>query len=184
MTKKALILLADGFEEIEFVAPFDILARGGVNVVTASIHETSAVESARRLQVTADQQIDAITLDGYDMLILPGGGVGTQNLRKSEKVLDLVRKFYKAEKFVAAICAAPTVLAAAGILQNHRATSFPGTDSDVAPYCKAYLTERVVVDGKVITSRAAGTAADFGFTLLALLEGDTRAKTVREQMVF
>jgi DJ-1 family protein len=184
MIKHALILLADGFEELEFVAPFDILSRGGVSVVTASIHETTTVESARRLQVTADMLIDDVRAEEFDLLVLPGGGVGTQNLRKSEAVLSLVRDFYKQKKAIGAICAAPTVLAAAGILQEHRATCYPGDEGDVAPYCKTYVHERVVVDGQVVTSRSAGTAADFAFALLALLEGDARAKQISEQMHF
>jgi len=184
MTKNALILLADGFEEIEFVAPFDILSRGGVSVTTASIHETNSVESARRMVLQADMLLEDVRADEFDMLILPGGGVGTQNLRKSEKVLSLVRSFYKQEKLIGAICAAPTVLVAAGVLQHHRATSFPGTEGEVAPYCKGYLHERVVVDGLVVTSRSAGTATDFGFALLAQLEGEPRSEQIWKQMAF
>lgn len=184
MTKKALILLAHGFEEIEFVAPFDILARGGVSVTTASIHESVTVDSARHLTVQADVLLEDVNAGAFDMLVLPGGGVGTQNLRQDERVLDLVRSFYAKRKLVGAICAAPTILVAAGILQEHRATSYPGTEGEVSPYCKAYLHERVVVDGGVVTSRGAGTAADFGFALLALLEGEARSRQVREQMVF
>ncbi len=184
MTKNALILLADGFEEMEFVAPFDILSRGGVSVTTASIHETNSVESARRMVVQADMLLEDVRADEFDMLVLPGGGVGTQNLRKSEMVLALVRDFYKLNKHVGAICAAPTVLVAAGILQHHRATSFPGTEGEVAPYCKAYLHERVVVDELVVTSRSAGTATDFGFALLAQLEGESRSEQIWKQMAF
>lgn len=184
MTHKTLILLADGFEELEFVAPFDILARGTVAVATASIHETVSVESARGLQVTADQLLSEVSAQDYDMLVLPGGGVGTQNLCKSEAVLNLVREFHQLGRMIGAICAAPTVLVAAGVLQNTKATSFPSTENDVAPYCKAYSHESVVVDGTIVTSRAAGTAVPFGFALLALLEGDARAAEVRRQMLF
>jgi protein deglycase len=176
--------MADGFEELEFVAPFDILNRGGVRVTTASIHETTSVESARLLVVNAEMLIEDARAEEFDMLLLPGGGVGTQNLRKNEAVLNLVRDFYAQKKIVAAICAAPTVLVAAGILQNHRATSFPGTEGDVAPYCKAYVHERVVVDGQIVTSRSAGTATDFAFAILELLEGAARAEQVKTQMAF
>lgn len=184
MTNKVLILLADGFEELEFVAPFDILSRGNVAVVTASIHETTAVESARRLQVTADLLLADVCVSDYTMLILPGGGVGTQNLCKNGAVLQLVREFNSQGKIIGAICAAPMVLAAAGVIQNSKVTSFPSTEPDVAPYCKTYSHDQVVVDGKMITSRAAGTAAAFGFALLAQLEGDDRANEARLQMLF
>lgn len=184
MTQKTLILLADGFEELEFVAPFDILIRGNVDVVTASIHETTSVESARGLQVSADLLLTEVSAADYGMLVLPGGGTGTQNLRKSEAVLNLVREFEQQGKTIGAICAAPTVLAAAGILQNYRVTSFPGTENDVIPYCKSYSPEAVVVDGNLITSRAAGTAAQFGFALLSRAAGEQRAAEVRKQMQF
>lgn len=184
MTNKILILLADGFEELEFVAPFDILARGGLDVVTASIHETTSVESARHLQVNADTLLSDVHVADYAMLVLPGGGVGTQNLRRSEAVLQMVRQFYAQSKWIGAICAAPTVLVAAGVLLQHKATSFPATEAEVTPYCKGYLTDKVVIDGKVVTSRAAGTAAEFGFALLAQIAGEAKAMEIRKQMVF
>ena len=183
MINHILFLLADGFEEIEFTAPFDILMRGGVKVTLASIHEDAMVESARGLQVRADALLSELDLDDYQGIFLPGGGRGVDNLRASEAVLDCVRKFYNKQKWVTAICAAPSVLAVAGILQHHKVTSFPGIEAELAPYCKAYSHERVVVDGKVITSRSAGTAEEFAFTLLEILEGTPKAKEIKKAIL-
>jgi 4-methyl-5(b-hydroxyethyl)-thiazole monophosphate biosynthesis len=141
------------------------------------------VESARGLQVRADALLSEVDLNDYQGIFLPGGGRGVANLRASEAVLDCVRTFYNKQKWVTAICAAPSVLAAAGILQHHKVTSFSGIEADLVPYIKTYSYERVVVDGKVITSRSAGTAEEFALVLLELLEGLTKAKEIRKAIL-
>jgi len=174
----ALFLLADGFEELEFIAPYDILHRGGISVSTASISGKNEVLGAHGLKILTDDSTD------FDMLVLPGGAVGTENLLKSESVKSLLIKSYEAGKKIAAICAAPKVLANAGILASHKATSYPGVRAYVEPFCKKYLDVPVVVSGNIITSRSAGTAAEFGFCLLSLMADFETADSVKRKMFF
>ena len=183
MQNHFLFLLADGFEETEMVVPFDILLRGGVKVSLASIRKELYVKGAHGLLVKADVLLSDVDISLFSGVFLPGGGLGVENLRASEAVLDAVRSFASADKWVTAICAAPTVLASAGILHDRRVTSYPSTETDVLPHCGSYSQERVVVDGKLLTSRAPGTAEEFGFALLELLEGKEKAESVRSAMV-
>jgi len=182
--KTALFLLANGFEELEFVAPYDILHRGGVKVQTASISDKKEVTGSHNLTVVADSLLSQIDSLNFDLLVLPGGGPGTENLFKSDLVKKLLLKSYEECKRIAAICAAPKVLANAGILSDHEATSFPATRADVEPFCKKYLDVPVVVSGNIITSRGAGTAAEFGFCLLSLLAGLNVSEDVKGKMKF
>jgi len=174
----ALFLLADGFEELEFIAPYDILHRGGVSVKTISISDKNEVIGAHGLKVITEN------ITAFDMLILPGGGLGTENLLKSSLVKDLLIKSYETGKKIAAICAAPKVLANAGILANHEATSYPDARADVEPHCKKYLDVPVVASENIITSRSAGTAAEFGFTLLSILTNFEISNEVKRKMFF
>jgi len=179
-----LFLLANGFEELEFIAPYDILHRGAVTVKTASINDKKEVTGVHGLTVLADcllQQTDELP---FDMLILPGGGPGTANLLESSSVKNLLIKSYEAGKQIAAICAAPKVLANAGILANHLATSYPDVRKDVEPHCQKYLDVPVVVSKNITTSRSAGTATEFGFCLLSLLRNFEVSAIVKAKMVF
>lgn len=180
----AIFLLADGFEELEFVAPYDILHRGGVTVKTASISDKKEVLGAHGLTILADSLLDQIEGLPFTLLVLPGGGNGTENLLKSTSVRNLLVKSYEADKQIAAICAAPKVLANAGILADYSATSYPSVRADVEPYCKKYLDTPVVISENIITSRGAGTAAEFGFCLLSLLAGFEVAAEVKGKMIF
>jgi 4-methyl-5(b-hydroxyethyl)-thiazole monophosphate biosynthesis len=181
---KALFLLANGFEELEFIAPYDILHRGGVSVSTASIASGKEVLGAHGLPVLADSLLQDIDGLPFDMLVLPGGGGGTENLIKSDAVKELLLNSYKASKHIAAICAAPLVLANAGILGNHFATSYPSVRGQVEPHCKKYFDVPVVIYENIITSRGAGTATEFGFCLLSLLAGFETSESVKAKMVF
>ncbi|MDR3000168.1 MAG: DJ-1/PfpI family protein [Fibromonadaceae bacterium] len=180
----ALFLLADGFEELEFVAPYDILYRGGVKIQTASISDKKIVVGAHNLTVLADSLLSQIEGLPFDLLVLPGGGTGTENLLQSDSVKDLLLKSYEANKQIAAICAAPKVLVNAGILRNHSATSYPLVRADIEPHCKRYLDVPVVVSGNIITSKGAGTAAEFGFCLLSLMVDHDVSVNVKTQMKF
>jgi len=181
--KSALFLLMDGFEELEFVAPYDILHRGGVKVQTASISDKKEVVGSHNIKVVADLLLSQVEDLPFDLLVLPGGP-GTDNYLKTDLVKKLVVKSYEAGKQVAAICAAPKVLANAGILSDCEATGYPSERANVEPFCKRYLDVPVVVSGNVITSRGAGTAAEFGFCLLALLAGLSVAEEVKGKMKF
>jgi DJ-1 family protein len=180
----SLFLLANGFEELEFVAPYDILHRGGVKVQTVSISDKKEVTGSHNITIVADSLLSQIDGLNFDLLVLPGGGQGTENLFRSKSVKKLLLKSYEECKRIAAICAAPKVLANAGILRNHEATSFPSTRSEVEPFCKKYLDVPVVVSGNITTSRGAGTAAEFGFCLLSLLESLNLATEVKTKMQF
>ncbi|MDR2732288.1 MAG: DJ-1/PfpI family protein [Fibromonadaceae bacterium] len=179
----ALFLLANGFEELEFVAPYDILHRGGIEVKTASISDEKEVEGSHGIKVLADSLLQDIEGLPFDLLVLPGGP-GTKNLRESEPVKNLLLKSYDAGRNIAAICAAPSVLANAGILRNHCATSFPAVRGDVEPYCKKYVDAPVVISENIITSKGAGTAAEFGFCLLSLFAGVDVAEDIKRKMKF
>jgi len=181
--KSALFLLMDGFEELEFVAPYDILHRGGIKVQTASISDKKEVVGSHSITIVTDLLLSQVEDLPFDLLVLPGGP-GTDNYLKTDLVKKLVLKSYEAGKQVAAICAAPKVLANAGILRDCEATGYPSERANVEPFCKRYLDVPVVVSGNVITSRGAGTAAEFGFSLLSLLAGLNISEEVKAKMKF
>ena len=182
--KRALVLMADGFEETELTVPVDVLRRGGADVVLCSTGGTLEVEGAHGMLFLADAALDEVSADDFDAVFLPGGGPGTERLESDERVLEIVRKFAEAGRLVAAICAAPRVLKRAGILDGRKITSYPSEQAKLDDGSLTYLQDRVVVDGNLITSRGAGTAAEFGFALLEALEGKEVAEKVRVSALF
>lgn len=180
--KRVLLILHAGFEELEAVAPLDLLRRAGAEVVAASPHGELLVKGGRGVFIRADSFLENCLAAEWDMVILPGGP-GVESLRKDPRVLDLVRRTHAAGIPLAAICAAPVILADAGVAGGHRMTSFPGSRPEVEGKAKAYSEDRVVVDGKVITSRGAGTAEEFALALVAYLEGPAAAEKVRKSIV-
>lgn len=182
MKKEALIVLADGFEEIEAVTPIDILRRAGVNVVIAGL-EKELVRGSHNIAVKAD-----LLLRDYnstpDALILPGGAPGTENLAGSPEVKNLVMKMFSEEKLIAAICAAPAlILSPLGILDGKRATCFPGLETNFSAKVK-HVKEKVVQDGLIITSCGAGGAFEFGLKITEYLAGKAKSEMLAEQMCF
>ncbi len=173
------LFLADGFEEIEAITPIDILRRGGVDVKTAGLTEGS-VRGAHGITVGADICIDDIIADDADMLILPGGMPGTANLKDSQKLAQLLVQAAEKNVYIAAICAAPSVLGRLGLLKGRRAVCFPGYEQEL--FGAIIEDTPVVADKNFITSRAAGTAAEFAFTLLGLLKGRQTAKSIKDGM--
>lgn len=178
---KVLIPLADGFEDIEAVSVIDILRRGGVEVVTASIHDRLAVTSAHGIRMEADALFAAAAAADYEAIVLPGGGAGTENLKRSEAVIGRLRRQRDEERMLCAICAAPTVLVAAGVLA-------PGVEVTCYPTCQGELDRPwapapVVEDGLVITGQAPGTAVLFGLVVLKALAGERVAHMVAQGMV-
>ena len=183
MQKKALILLAEGFEEIETVTPADILRRGGVAVTLAGI-DGLTVKGSRSIAICADALLCDCKTSDFDAVIVPGGGQGSKRLAASHDVTALLEKFSECGKIIAAICAAPAVvLAPRGILNGKKATCFPGCESDLRP-STTFLTDAVVCDGNIITSRAAGTSAAFSFAVLEALQGKEVADKVKTSMLF
>jgi 4-methyl-5(b-hydroxyethyl)-thiazole monophosphate biosynthesis len=178
---RVLVPLAEGFEEIEAVTVVDLLRRAGIEVHTASL-DGPRVTGSHGVTVLADKALDAVVADDYDMVVLPGGMPGAAHLKNDARIVSLLRRFAAEGRYTAAICAAPGVLAHAGLLDERSATSFPGfLATDSAPGIRL-RDEAVVVDGKVVTSRGAGTAMEFGLALIALLEGDAAMQRVRQRL--
>ena len=172
---KVVVPLAEGFEEIEFSTIVDILRRAGIAVTVAGLKE-EGINGAHGIRVTPDTLIDKVSADDFDAIVLPGGNPGYVNLGKSEKVLNLVRGMHEKNKYVTAICAAPSVLAKAGVIQGKRATIFPGMEGTLTG--AQHSKERVVVDGRIITSQGPGTAIEFAIKLVEVLAGKSKAEEV------
>lgn len=176
--KKIAIILADGFEEVEALAPFDILKRAGFDVDLVSINDDAKVESARALVLLTDLQFDECNFAEYDALIIPGGQPGTNNIREYLAMQQVLKDAFLAGKLVAAICAAPLVLADAGILAGRRFTCYRGVEKDIS--IGTHVQECVVVDDNLITASGAGAACEFAFALVDYLGGDSRS--IRESI--
>jgi 4-methyl-5(b-hydroxyethyl)-thiazole monophosphate biosynthesis len=171
-----LIPLAPGFEEIEAITLIDLLRRAAMTVIVAATTE-NPVRASRDVLVVADVTLDEVLHQDFDLIALPGGGKGADNLANDERIVRLVQKQYQAGKWLGAICAAPKVLARAGLFQGKKATSFPGV-LDGTTVDVEWIDQPVVVDGKVVTSKGPGTAMDFALTLIELLEGKAKKLAV------
>jgi 4-methyl-5(b-hydroxyethyl)-thiazole monophosphate biosynthesis len=167
---------------MEAVTPLDLLRRAGLDVVSASTGPDLLVEGARGIRVRADKLLDECLAQPFDMVILPGGP-GVEGMRKDARVIDLVRRAHASGVPLAAICAAPLVLADAGVASGHVITSFPSAKEELQSRVKAYSEERVVRDGKVITSRGAGSAEEFSLELIAFLLGPAAAAEIRARII-
>jgi len=165
-----LVPLAQGCEELEAVTIIDLLRRAGVNVISAGL-DTHPVRASRGTVLLPDKTLDAVLDQEFDMIVLPGGQPGSDHLRDDPRIQRLLRAQAGANKYVAAICAAPRALAQAGLLDGRRATSFPGALEGGPAKDVDYRAEPVVIDGKIVTSRGPGTAMDFALTLIELLLG-------------
>jgi len=163
--------LAEGCEEIEAVSVIDILRRAGVEVVVAGLN-AKPVCGSHGVVFLADVDMDIALQNDYDMIVLPGGQPGVNNLKADMRVINIVQRMAAQNKFVTAICAAPLVLATAGVLDKKRATSFPGV-LDTFPNVRR-LKQAIVEDGKIITSRGPGTAMDFALVLVERLCGKAK----------
>ncbi|MEO7425092.1 MAG: DJ-1 family glyoxalase III [Fibrobacteria bacterium] len=180
--KRALVILSQGFEEMEAVTPIDLLRRAGIEVLSASAGPELLVEGGRGIRIQADAPLSDCLSQAFDMVILPGGP-GVEGMRKDARVLDLVRRAYASGTPLAAICSAPLVLADAGVAAGHVLTSFPADKVELQGRVKAYSEERVVLDGKLITSRGAGSSEEFALALIAFLAGPAAAQDVRTRIV-
>ena len=179
---KAYVFLADGFEDIEALAPVDILRRGGVEVKTVSINPTTAVTSAHSVEVKADILFTDADLSDADLLVLPGGMPGAKNLDEHEGVCKALTRQAESGRLVGAICAAPMVLGHLGILRGKQATCYPGFESEVQ--CADYTTAPVTVDGNIITGKGPGASLAFGFTLLRHLKGERIVEELKKGMMY
>jgi len=178
MSKKAIILLATGFEEIEAVSVIDILRRAGIEVVIAGI-DSSSVTGSHGITVAADKLLNEAGQD-FDAVILPGGMPGAMHLHNSSEVNELIKEMSARGALVAGICAAPSVvMAPIGLLDNRTATCYPGDQIDFAKSTR-YINKPVVVDGNIITSQGPATAMEFGFSIVEKLIGKDTAKKIRK----
>jgi len=174
---RVLIPLAQGCEELEAVTIIDLLRRAGIEVITAGLDD-QPVKASRGVMLLPDTTLDnALKLD-YDLVALPGGLPGADYLNEEPRILELLKKMARQNKYTAAICAAPKVLASAGLLDGIRATAFPGTLEKLNLSNTTIESVPVIQEGKVITSRGPGTAMDFALTLIENLAGKEKRDTV------
>ena len=193
MMGKVFVFLADGFEEIEGLTVVDMLRRAEIPTVTVSIGSSRNIIGAHRIEVEADIMFHEVLEAEGAMYVLPGGMPGTLHLKDHEGLGKLLQKAYKNEKYLAAICAAPTVFEKYGFLEGRKATSYPAMEeelnsSSIAGYEELksadYQTDKVVVDGKIITSRGMGTAIDFAAKLVEIIKGTKEKDELLKSIVY
>lgn len=179
--KKVYVFLAEGFEEMEAVTPVDLLRRVGVDAKFVSVTGDKAVTGAHGVTYQADLLFEEIENDA-DMLVLPGGMPGTLNLQAHQGLAELLLAQYEAQKWVAAICAAPMVLGGLGITMGRHATIYPGMEEHLIGAEPS--KDEVCVDGNVVTSRAPGTAIPFALKLAEILTNEKTAADLTNDIVF
>jgi 4-methyl-5(b-hydroxyethyl)-thiazole monophosphate biosynthesis len=184
MPKKVLVLLAEGFEEVEAVTPIDYLRRSGIEVTAAALGKSPAVTGSHGIQITADALLENLLAEGrllpsaWDGVVVPGGLPGADNLAASKETGAFLKEMAAGGKLICAICAAPArVLAPLGLLKGKKFTCFPGEEEKVlspssASYGAQWKEDRVVVDGFFITSRGAGTAGEFACAIVEKFTGE------------
>ena len=181
MAKKVLVILADGFEEIEGVTPIDVLRRAGLEVTLAGL-SGKTITGSHGVKFQSDMTLDEYR-DLPDALILPGGMPGAKNLGESKKVAELIKRMNRQQKMIGAICAAPALaVAPTGILEGKRATCYPGFEKHFSSSV-ALSDDRVVVDGNIITSRGPGSALEFALELVEQLVGREKAEKLSQDLL-
>lgn len=176
------LLLENGFEMCEALSPVDILRRGGVNVTTVGVSGKN-VTSSHGVELVADAVLSETDFSEMEMLIIPGGQPGVDNLWANDKVRELVAETAEKKMKISAICAAPMILARLGILDGKKCTCYPSC-SDELPKDGVNTAMGVVCDGEIITGRAAGDAYDFAFAILACLRGEEVAESVKSSVCY
>ncbi len=179
---KVCLHLADGFEEIEAITVVDILRRANIEVQMVSIMGRKEVMGAHQIPVIADVLFGYVDYSQVDMMILPGGGQGTKNMDEHAALNSQITKFAGDNKWIAAICAAPTILGRLGLLEGKSATCYPGCEPQLK---RADSSSRasVILDGKIITSRGPGTSFEFGLKIVEVLKGLELANRLKEEMI-
>lgn len=169
------MFLADGFEEIEALCPLDIMRRAGITVTTVGVSGNTVV-GAHGIEVAADISASEFDTDDFDMIVLPGGMPGTLNLEGSDKCVGAINAAVRNEKYVAAICAAPSILGKMGILDGKNAVCYPGFEDELKG--ATVLDCGVCVDGRIITAAGMGVALEFGLKLVEVLLGKDAADKI------
>lgn len=181
MTQRVAVPLADGFEEIEAVTIIDVLRRAEIEVVTAGLADPELARGAHGIDIVPDAHIDDLDPNEVTMVVLPGGMPGSATLAKDPRVQSLIGRVHHNGGWTCAICAAPMALGPSGVTADKTVTSYPGFGDRFEH--GTYREDRVVVDGKVITSRGPGTALEFALTLVAKLCGDDAADELASAML-
>jgi 4-methyl-5(b-hydroxyethyl)-thiazole monophosphate biosynthesis len=179
--KTIFLFLAQGFEETEAINVIDVLRRGNVHVTTVSVEETLSVTGSHDITVMADKLFNDIDFSKGDMLILPGGMPGTNNLNSHDDLKILIKDYYSQHKYIAAICAAPLILGQLGLLRNKEAVCFPGYEKELAG---AILSDkRIVVSDNIIMAKGAGCAIEFALKLVEILQNKETSIKVANAMI-
>lgn len=173
-------LMAPGFEESELVVPADLLRRGGVEVVLAGV-EGVEVESSHGIRFMADKQLSEVDLSRAEMVFVPGGLGGVNNILNSHLACDVLRQIRKQDKYLAAICAGPTVLSRLGLIDDVQAVCYPGMEDLLSPAVPC-PGNRAILDGKILTAEAAGSAFELGLLMLTVLRDEETAQRVRQEV--
>jgi 4-methyl-5(b-hydroxyethyl)-thiazole monophosphate biosynthesis len=181
MKERILVPLAEGFEEIEAATIVDVLRRAELDVLLAGL-EPGPVTGAHGLCFDTDCSLDEVDPDTLGMIVLPGGMPGTTHLLEDRRVLELIRALDRAQKRIAAICAAPIVLAAAGVLRDGPATSYPAFQDRLGG-ARVEAGQRVVRAGRILTSQGPGTALEFALSIVAELCGEARSQELAAAML-
>ncbi|MEY3219074.1 MAG: hypothetical protein RIT27_431 [Pseudomonadota bacterium] len=179
---KVLVPLAQGCEELEAVTIIDLLRRANIEVISAGLDD-KPVKASRGVVLIPDTTLDSIINEPFDMIVLPGGLPGADHLNKDQRILTLLQNTARRGKYTAAICAAPKVLATAGLLENKKATSYPAVLKSLHLANTICSNEAVVKDGLVITSRGPGTAIDFALEIIETLCGKEKKIQVENTLV-
>ena len=174
------MLLGTGFEETEAIAPLDLLRRAGIPAATVGING-KVIYGSHGIGITADLELKEMDLTDLDMIVLPGGLGGVASIKASQEALEAVCFAWDNGKFVAAICAGPTILAQLGITDGHKATCYPGCEEQMGNACM--VSAAAVRDGRIITGTSAGCAVAFGLALIEALKGAEEADRIRQQIV-
>ena len=179
--KKIAVHLAEGFEEIEAIAIIDVLRRAGLEVVVVSITKKHEVTGSHQIQVIADLLFEEVDYNSIEMLVLPGGMPGSLNLKNHTGLIDLIQKFESDQKWLGAICAAPLVFGSLGILENRKATCYPGVENQL----KGAITtgQNIEIDGNIITGKGAGVAIEFALKIVELLINRETANLLALKMI-
>lgn len=179
---KIAIFFAKGYEEIEALSVVDICRRCGVTIDMVSVTEDMQVEGSHGIMVGMDKTFSQVDFAEYDMLVLPGGGEGTQNLEAHEALMAQIDAFYEAGKYIGAICAAPSIFGHRGFLKGRKACSYPSFESHLEG---AEVTAGPVeIDGHVVTSRGMGTSIPFGLAIAGIFCGQEKAEEMASTIVY
>ncbi len=179
---KNVLFLADGFEEVEALTVVDILRRGNCEIVTMSINDNKKIVGKSKIEVFEDMAFDKEVALSAEMIILPGGGLGTENIKNCESVIEIIKDFAEKKKKISAICAAPSVLGINGVLNGFRATCYPGFEKFLVG--AEIVNSNVVCDRNIITSKGPGTAMEFALAILKELKGEECEKNVRDRLIY